>query len=587
MMFKPNINNLNKSEEMISLFGGYDKNYKIPENSFNDESNMTSDYFPVLSPRNKRILFNVSGERLSGLFAKASLGYINNGVLYYNGKAVTGLSFPDINKNRQFISMGAKLLIFPDKVYLNTNNLEDFGSLEAEFETSNGSEVTFTLCKSDGALYENYIVSSAPPESPKNNDLWLDTSVSPNELKQYSEYNEDWSVIATTYVKISFRGIGADFKQYDGVKISGCIDENFNGAFIIQDCADDYIIVSGILNNTIKQTEPIKIERKIPDIDFFCENSNRIWGCSSKTNEIFSSKLGDPTNWQCYMGIASDSYAVSVGTDGDFTGAVSYKGYVLFFKENCVHKIFGSIPPFTVNTGFIRGVQKGSEKSLVSVNETLYYKSPNGIVMYDGGLPISISDNFALENYSNAVAGSLKNKYYVCMTDKNNKRWLFTYDENKSLWHKEDEINICEFVCHNCNLYFIAKEDENNKRLYLADGVNKYGNFAGELAGYYEEDDFNWFVETGLWGLSLPEKKYYSNINIRAIAKSNSEVKIYFQYNSSGEWVKKADIKINKNGSHNIPFVTPRCDHLKMRIEGKGDVKILSISRKTEKGSEK
>ena len=136
-------------------------------------------------------------------------------------------------------------------------------------------------------------------------------------------------------------------------------------------------------------------------------------------------------------------------------------------------------------------------------------------------------------------------------------------------------------------MYFIAEEDDGNKRLYLADAVNKYGNFTGSLSGYCEEDDFDWFVETGFWGLTLPEKKYYSNIQIRAIATSESQIKIYFQYNSSGEWVKKADLKINKNGSVNIPIITPRCDHMKMKIEGKGDVKILSIARKTEKGSEK
>ena len=35
-----------------------------------------------------------------------------------------------------------------------------------------------------------------------------------------------------------------------------------------------------------------------------------------------------------------------------------------------------------------------------------------------------------------------------------------------------------------------------------------------------------------------------------------------------------------------MPFTTPRCDHMRVRIEGKGDVKILSISRNIENGSE-
>lgn len=586
-MYKPSAENLKTNEENITAFKGYNKNFKIQENEFSEETNMTGDYSPVISPRNKRAEFNVSGKRLHGLFAKNSVGYINDGVLYYGGFAVSGLTFPNIEKERQFVSLGAKLLVFPDKVYLNTNNLSDYGSLEAEFITADGSEVTFGLCKSDGSLYENYLTGNTPPTSPQNNDLWVDTSVTPNELKQYSEYTETWVSIATTYLRIGYTNIGKSFNQYDSVTISGCENNDINNTFVIWDKGDDYIVISGILTENFTQLTPLSIERKVPEMDFFCENGNRVWGCSSETNEIFACKLGDPTNWQSYMGIASDSYAVSVGSDGEFTGAISYKGYVLFFKENCVHKIYGSNPPFTVNTNYIRGVQKGSEKSLVTVNETLYYKSPNGIVMYDGGLPISISDNFSDDYYFNAVAGNFKNKYYICMTNKNNKRFLFTYDEQKNIWHKEDEINIKEFVSHNSNLYFISENNDKNKKLYLADSKNKYGNFSGNLSGYNIENNFSWNFETGLWGLDLPDKKYYSKITIRAIPVENSKFSVYFQYNSDNNWIKKGEFNFEKTGSVNIPFITPRCDHIKIKIEGIGDIKILSISRKIEKGSEK
>ena len=586
-MYKPSAETLRVNEEIITSFKGYNRNYKIEENEFSDETNMTGDYSPVISPRNKRVEFNISGKRLHGLFAKNSLGYINNGVLYYGGYAFSGLSFPDIEKDRQFVSLGAKLLIFPDKVYINTNNLSDYGSLEAEFITPEESEVSFSLCNSDGTLYENYSSSNTPPVNPLNSDLWVDTSVTPNELKQYSEYLENWVSVATTYVKISFSNIGKSFKEYDSVKISGCEKTEINSTFTIYSKTDDYIVITALLSENFTQKTPLKVERKVPSMDFFCENGNRVWGCSSETNEIYCCKLGDPTNWQSFMGIASDSFSVSVGSDGEFTGGISYKGYCLFFKENCVHKIYGSNPPFTVNTNYIRGVQKGSEKSLVPVNETLYYKAPNGIVMYDGGLPISIFDNFSDDYYFNAVAGNFKNKYYVCMTNKNNKRILFNYDELKNIWHKEDEINIKEFVSHNSNLYFIAENNNENKKLYLIDSKNKYGNFSGTLSGFNIENNFSWNFETGLWGLNLPNKKYYSNITIRAIAVENSSFSVFFQYNSNNNWVKKGEFNFEKTGSINIPFITPRCDHLKIKIEGIGDIKILSIFRKIEKGSEK
>ena len=544
-MLKPSVEYINKSEELISAFGGYNSNLKIPENCFNNECNITSDFSPVFSPRNKRVKFNVTGDRLHGLFSKSKICYVNNGVLYYGGQAVTGITLKDIAEKRNFVSLGAYLLIFPDKLYVNTNDLTDFGSLEAEVTTADGSEVVFSLCRSDGSLYENYVYGSSAPANPQNNDLWVDTSVIPNELKQYTEATAAWVSISTTYVRLGYPGIGTQFSTFDGVKISGCKNATFNSDFIIMDKGDDYLVFSGILNETFTQYEPITVSRKLPDLDFFCENGNRVWGCSSKNNEIYCCKLGDPKNWSCFMGVASDSYSVSVGTDGEFTGAISYKGYVLFFKENCVHKIYGLNPPFTVNTSYLRGVQKGSEKSLVNVNESLYYKSPNGIVLYDGGLPISIYEDFGTEYYTNAVAGALKDKYYICMSDKNNKRQLFVYDESKRVWHREDETDVKEFATHNCNLYFIA-EKNGEKRLWLADSVNKYGNFAGDLSGYSSEQPFEWSAETGIWGLGLAEKKYYSGINIRLTGEMGAEIRVYFQFDSNGEWIKKGEFVIKK-----------------------------------------
>ena len=55
-------------------------------------------------------------------------------------------------------------------------------------------------------------------------------------------------------------------------------------------------------------------------------------------NELYACKLGDFKNWNCFLGISTDSYVASVGTDGPWTGAVTYLGNPIFFKETCLHK---------------------------------------------------------------------------------------------------------------------------------------------------------------------------------------------------------------------------------------------------------
>lgn len=104
---------------------------------------------------------------------------------------------------------------------------------------------------------------------------------------------------------------------------------------------------------------PVRMERRVPDLDYVTECDNRVWGCSSKENVIYACRLGDPTNWFSYRGIAADSYAVTVGSDGAFTGAATCMGYALFFKENTLHKLYGSKPSdFQLTSLRCRGVAK-------------------------------------------------------------------------------------------------------------------------------------------------------------------------------------------------------------------------------------
>ena len=114
--------------------------------------------------------------------------------------------------------------------------------------------------------------------------------------------------------------------------------ERYYGRLVCTPGAAQWTSLDGKQTMPCPAAEKITMERRIPDMEFLTECDNRVWGCSSKENVIYSCKLGDPTNWYSYRGIAADSYAVTVGTDGAFTGAASCMGSVLFFKENVLHK---------------------------------------------------------------------------------------------------------------------------------------------------------------------------------------------------------------------------------------------------------
>lgn len=576
----PRIDYIAQSREFIDTFRGYNHNLRISDGEFYDMSNLTSDYFPLLSPREPRGVYITpeSSSGCNGIIAKDELCYVD-GTSIFVGDTEIDLSLEDSYKS--LISMGAYIIILPDKKYVNTQDLTDYGDIEAEFTTS--GTVTFTLCKITGDPYTVTYTQDSEPSNPKNEEYWIDTSQTPHSLKQYSSSSGMWIAIATTYVKIAATGIGAQFNAYDSVDISGVTDEalsDLNNNMLIYDCGDDYIIVVGILDEVTTQTTPITLKRSMPVMDFVIESGNRLWGCrfgsaddGSMVNEIYASKLGDFRNWSCYQGISTDSYRASVGTDGAFTGAVSHMGYPIFFKESCMHKVYGNMPSnYQIQTTACRGVQKGSDRSLAIVNEVLYYKSRFGICAYDGSLPAEVSSALGEVAYFDAVAGAHGNKYYISMSDSDGVYHLFVYDTTRAMWHREDNTRVRYFASYKNDLYYIDGDSGKIKTVFGS--------------GTADETRVKWSCETGLLGLSSPDRKYISRINIRISLDTTSSAFFYIQYDSSGSWQHIASLRGSKTRSLSVAIRPRRCDHFRIRIEGEGDMKIYSITKTMSEGSD-
>lgn len=574
----------NSSRNMVDTFKGYNHNLRIGDGEFFDMKNMTSDYYPLISPRGKRGVY-AGTENPQGLIAKDSLCYVDGTDFVINGYHVDmGLSTAEDDCPKQLISMGAYVIIMPDKKYINTLDLTDYGSMEASFVTS--SDVTFALCTIDGAAYSGATASASEPENPENLALWIDTSSTPHTLKQYSATSAMWVSIATTYIKISSPGIGAAFQQYDGITISGVLEENLqdlNNTMVIWACGDDYIVVVGILDAVTTQSiddGAITVERRLPYMDFVAESENRLWGCrygvarnGEVVNEIYASKLGDFKNWNCFMGISTDSWVASCGSDGQFTGALAMPGYVVFFKENCLHKVYGNYPAnFQIQTTVCRGVQRGCERSLAIVNEMIYYKARHAICAYDGSLPTEISAAMGEERYNNAVGGAHGNKYYISMEDLTGNYQLFVFDTAKGMWHKEDNLRADAFCSCREELYCI---DHDTGQIITMLG-----------SGTQDEDKVSWMVQTGIIGTDMPDMKYISRLTVRMSLELGARVRFLAQYNSMSGWEPLGTISGTNMRSFSIPIRPKRCDHFRLRIEGTGDAKIYSITKTIEQGSD-
>jgi len=590
----------------VETFGGYNHNARIGDGEFYDMHDMCTDQYPAMSVRGKHGKFElvqgIDKHKINGLIAKDALCYVDGNYLYINHYKIEGLRLEDSPK--QLIAMGAYIIIMPDKKYINTIDYTDMGDIEALFR-STGNAVRYTMCKLDGEDYEDAIVSDTEPSNPENGQLWIDTSAVPHTLKQFAGTSSMWVPIATTYVKISSPNIAANFKQYDGVYISG-IDasitelKDLNGkTSVLMDAhrdednhgVGDYLVVTGFLDEVRTQESVLTVKREMPVMDFIIESNNRLWGCrygfdkNGKTvNEIYASKLGDFKNWYCYMGTSTDSYAVSVGSDGVFTGAASYLGYPIFFKENCMYKLYGNFPAnYQVQTTPCRGIQKGAGDSIAVVGEALLYKTRNGVAIYEGSLPTEISNAFGGIKYTavegedswrnGAVGGAVGQKYFISMKSEADDKWYtFSFDLNNNMWMKEFEGRVLQFCTNDGELYYLTDREE--VKTWFGSGT-------------MDTDEVEWMVESGRIGTSSPEKKYISRLVVRLMLEVGTRLNIYIQYDSEDKWRHVQTLKGTNMRTFSFPIRPRRCDHFRIKIEGVGAGKIFSITKTIEEGSDK
>lgn len=421
---------------------------------------------------------------------------------------------------------------------------------------------------------------------------WIDTSQSPSIIKEWSDSYSAWfQKLSAFYIfrlfnmpAIPLAKTDSDwhenvtenngFKKYDCVEIRCGIEDIDAEGYEIYDVGEDYIMLNIVFPQAIynQGVEYLNVYRACPDIDFCCERDNRIWGCSRENNEIYACAQGDPTNWNQYRDLTTDSYALKVGSEGPFTACYNYMGYVLFFKENYIHKIYGTKPSnFYLQTMRCEGVEDGAWDTLAMIKDTLYYKSKHGVYAYGGTVPAFISQNFGTERYHGGHAATFKDRYYIFFENT-----CFVYDSRDGIWHKEDAATISSnMISHFLNLYYVSSE---NGKYYL---------YSSEQDGKYsEEPDFDWFFVSGDMQLDSPYHKYVGKILIRCIINENTKMKIEISYDDKAFNVVKEVSGPFGLGTIILPIIPQRCDHMRIRISGNGQAKIYSICKEIEEGGE-
>ena len=210
------------------------------------------------------------------------------------------------------------------------------------------------------------------------------------------------------------------------------------------------------------------------------------------------------------------------------------------------------------------------------VNETLFYKSPGEVCAWQGGFPRGVSAPLGTELYHGAAGGEIGGKYYLSMLDESGDSVLFVYDIERDLWLREDTLHVSAFARVGQELYAVA----DGELLALLGST--------AVTGSTREGEVEWEAVTGIQTFRLPENKRVSRYNIRLSMAAGASLAVAVQYDSDGVWHQAGSVTASGAGTGHFLFpVRPhRCDHLQLKLSGRGEMRLLSISRILEIGSD-
>lgn len=411
-------------------------------------------------------------------------------------------------------------------------------------------------------------------------------------FKHFGEYVEVVNVLTSgSQIGLVFKNTGVDFTNVlvdtPGRIKWGNYSINNQGEYTREDdgIKKKISIYSGTLRlgapwngSTASICESIKIYKDMPDMDFITVSNNRIWGCSNDKHEIYACKLGDPTNWHTYKGMASDSYTVTIGSQGYFTGAFTYRGKPYFTKENLIVCMYGTKPAnYQVEELYMQGIEKGSSLSPAYLNGCMYFKTRDGIVRFDGSTTLVSEELGEKKQFKNAIGCADSKKYYVSM-EEDGTRYLYAYDSRKKVWHKEDNLNVSEMVCYDNSVYGLI-----GRGLMRLSG--KAQNASMEET---QEGKIQWYGITGkIENLSM-EHKYVQNIGLVYQLAKDGEFRVFIQYDNESGWEKAFErIGTKDESADNVTIKPRRCERFRLKFEGTGQCYIWAVRLNITGGSDK
>lgn len=558
MVTMPNLrSSRRKTEEQQMKFVGMDYRAQAADGSFSDCDGISPRGYPSIQPREK--LEEIGQyDQISCMkgFGEDLLVCAGTNV-YWNGDKVGRLTLEnvdggiDVNTARQAAMVNTQVCIFPDKLIFDTSSGE-LASIDGIYDV--GGFVT----------YRQYVISEMQYYH------ILDFSQGDDEDADRSDAEELLSRVRVgdTVFLTGFDGVGASWAANDktgGITVR-YVDADgyrigfYDNSFAVLDEASDANGARSYADGMkyVPHGETLRIEYRCPELELVAEADNRLWGVEGNT--IYACALGEPRNWYRYDGLADDAYALGVAGSGDFTAICGYSTHVCFFKEDRIHRIYGSKPSnYSMTTLACPGVQRGGQDTVQVISGVLWYVGAGGVYAYDGDVPECVSAQLGTRPYQAMFAAAVQEGYYVYM-DCGRGMQLYCLDTGNAVWTVWDKA------------WYAAGTVYEGKLCLATPG-------GAVMQAGSEMTDEEWFFTLGEFTEGVAGRKTYSKLVIQCDMSREAYVGVQVQFDG-GRWIRvlAAEGKYGTRVMY-VPLPPNRCYSMAVRIGGRGEVKIRGIAR--------
>ena len=504
-----------------------------------------------------------------GILADGTLGYVDNGRLYYGGNEINGVYLTPGEKN--IVRVGRFLTVFPDEAYVDLENTDVCGYMSTSVTL--GDESLVTLTDENRTVIETFSLSTALPDEGENGQVCV-IRKSSGEYEAYRCLDGKWGIIRP-YVKISAPGVGLGFAVGDTVNCVGMPDfvgDHFRIAYGVSDA----IYYEGVIPSEFIP-RGVTLKRTVPAFDYCTASGGRLYGVrrgfdkdGALVCKVYASAENDPFNFSLYGGGSE----CSLDACGEITGICAYEGNLAVFTESEIFetRIKGGALIATVTKGY--GLEKGAEKSAVSFGGAIYYKSPVGICKYDGSYPERISGVLDRRLYcdgSGSPAYVVNGEYCINIALSETEKAIYVYDIEREAWRTQEGSGAFAYAKLNELVYAMCRD-----KLILMNGEDAEAAEKELFSDGSAEDSAisPWRLESAR--ISDPALKSMAPVKLKVDVglASESEMTVGVITGNGNEPSRVVSIPKGTDGVYAVALTPKRTDAVRAVIYGKGDAVI-------------